>query len=151
MEPNMNKIFFLTMGTLLLTQGTFAADLQTQELPVSEMKKQKREIVKLSSEEINKTMPQVVDTYTTLRKVEGKDTTLVYTFEINTGAKSDETVRNEDKSRMKKAVTKGICQSASRFIEADISISYIYVSAVSKAKLFQFDVSKKDCPKKEVY
>ncbi|MDO8454800.1 MAG: hypothetical protein Q7S59_09540, partial [Sulfurimonas sp.] len=73
--------------------------------------------------------------------------TLLYTFEINTGAKSDETLRNEDKSRMQKAVVTGICQSSSKFLEAGINTSYIYISAKSKAPLFQFDVTQKDCIK----
>jgi hypothetical protein len=81
-----------------------------------------------------------------LTKVEGKDTTIFYTFEINTGSKSDDTVRKEDRTRMKKAVTTGICQASKRFLDAQISISYIYISAVSKAELFQFNVSQKDCP-----
>ena len=129
-----------------LSQYSLAEGIKQQDLPVEEMQKQKQEIVKLSSEEISKTLPQTVDKYTVLTKVEGKDSTIVYTFEINTGAKSDEAVKKEDRTRMQKAVTTGICQSSKRFIEADISISYIYISAASKANLFQFDVSKADCP-----
>jgi len=129
-----------------LSQSIFAQGIKQQDLPVDEMQKQKREIVKLSSEEIAKTLPQTVDKYTVLTKVEGKDTTITYTFEINTGAKSDETVRKEDRTRMQKAVTTGICQSSKRFIDAQINISYIYISATSKAKLFRFDVTQADCP-----
>jgi len=132
-----------------LSQPILAEGIKQQDLPVEEMQKQKREIVKLSSEEIAKTLPQVVDKYTTLTKVVGKDTTMTYTFEINTGSKSDDAVRKEDRTRMKSAVTTGICQSARRFIEAQISISYIYISATSKAELFQFDVSQSDCPVRE--
>jgi hypothetical protein len=131
---------------MTLSQCSFAEGIKQQDLPVKEMQKQKREIVKLSSEEISRTLPQTVDKYTTLTKVEGKDTTITYTFEINTGSKSDDAVRKEDRTRMKKAVTTGICQSAKRFLDAEISISYIYVSAISKENLFQFDVSKTDCP-----
>ncbi len=129
-----------------LSQSVLAEGIKQQDLPVEEMQKQKREIVKLSSEEISKTLPQIVDKYTTLTKVVGKDTTMTYTFEINTGAKSDDAVRKEDRTRMQKAVTTGICQSSKRFIDAQISIRYIYISAISKANLFQFDISKKDCP-----
>lgn len=146
------KKSFLAFGIILtLSQLSFAEGLQskTGEFPQKEMKKQNIEIVKLSSEEISSTLPQTVDKYTTLTKVEGKDTTLIYTFEINTGAKSDDTVRKEDRTRMQKAVTTGICQSASKFIEAQINISYIYISAVSKAQLFRFDVTKADCPVKQ--
>ncbi len=129
-----------------LSQSILAEGIKQQDLPNKEMVKQNREIVKLSSEEISKTLPQTVDKYTTLTTVEGKDTTLVYTFEINTGAKSDDTVRNEDRTRMQKAVTTGICQSSKRFIAAQINISYIYISATSKAELFRFDVTQADCP-----
>ena len=129
-----------------LSQSTFAEGIKQQDLPVEEMQKQKREIVKLSSEEISRTLPQTVDKYTVLTKVEGKDTTITYTFEINTGAKSDEAVKKEDRVRMKEAVTMGICQSSKRFIEAQINISYIYISAKSKVELFRFDVTQADCP-----
>ncbi len=129
-----------------LSQSIFAEGIKQQDLPVDEMQKQKREIVKLSSEEISKTLPQTVDKYTTLTKVEGKESTMVYTFEINTGAKSDEAVKKEDRTRMKKAVTTGICQSSRRFIAAQINISYIYISAKSKSELFRFDITQADCP-----
>ncbi|MEA3433265.1 MAG: hypothetical protein U9R13_01650 [Campylobacterota bacterium] len=129
-----------------LSQSIFAEGIKQQDLPVEEMQKQKREIVKLSSEEISKTLPQTVDKYTILTKVEGKESTIIYTFEINTGAKSDEAVKKEDRTRMQKAVTTGICQSSKRFIDAQINISYIYISAKSKAELFRFDVTQADCP-----
>jgi hypothetical protein len=140
------KSLFVLSAVLTLGSYSVAEGIKQQDLPISEMQKQRKEIVKLSSEEISKTLPQRVDKYTVLTKVEGKDTTVFYTFEINTGSKSDDTVRKEDRTRMKKAVTTGICQSSKRFLDADISISYIYISASSKEKLFQFDVSKKDCP-----
>ena len=144
------KKSLLVLGMIItFSQVIFAEGIKQQDLPVEELQKQKREIVKLSSEEISKTLPQVVDKYTTLTAVVGKDTTMTYTFEINTGAKSDDAVKNEDRTRMKKAVTTGICQSARRFLEAQISISYVYVSAVSKAELFQFNVSQADCPVRE--
>jgi len=129
-----------------LSQNIFAEGIKQQDLPIEEMQKQKNEIVKLSSEEISKTLPQTVDKYTILTKVEGKESTIVYTFEINTGAKSDEAVKKEDRTRMQKAVTTGICQSSKRFIDAQINISYIYIGAKSKAELFRFDVTQADCP-----
>ena len=143
------KKSFLALGIIItLSQLSFGEGLQskTGEFPQKEMQKQNREIVRLSSEEISRTLPQTIDKYTTLTKVEGKDTTLIYTFEINTGAKSDDTVRKEDRTRMQKAVTTGICQSASKFIAAQINISYVYISAISKAELFRFDVTQSDCP-----
>ena len=144
------KKSFLALGIVVaLSQWSLGEvqQMQTKELPLEEMRKQNSEIVKLASEEISKTLPQKVDSYTTLMTVEGKDTTLIYTFEINTGAKSDDTVKKEDRGRMKKAVTTGICQSSKRFLDSDISISYLYISANSKAELFRFDVTQADCPK----
>ena len=129
-----------------LSQSALPEGIQQQDLPVSEMQKQKKEIVQMASEEIAKTLPQTVDKYTVLTKVEGKENTMIYTFEINTGAKSDEAVQKEDRTRMQKAVTTGICQYSKRFIDAEIKISYIYIGAKSKKELFRFDVSKADCP-----
>ena len=128
--------------------GTFlsASGLQTQEMSTDAMEKQKTKIVKLASEEISKTLPQKIDNYTTLQRVEGKDNQLIYVYEINTGSKSDETVRKEDKSRMKEAVTYGICRSSKRFLDAQIDIVYLYTSATSKSKLFEFVVKQEDCP-----
>jgi len=143
------KKSFLVLGIILTFSPLSVAEglqSKTGEFPQKEMQKQNREIVKLSSEEISRTLPQTIDKYTTLTKVEGKDTTLIYTFEINTGAKSDDAVRKEDRTRMQKAVTTGICQSARKFIEAQINISYVYISANSKAELFRFEVTQADCP-----
>jgi hypothetical protein len=143
----MKQRIVIVLGMMIWGTTLVAEGMQAQEMPTSELIKQNRQIVKLASEEISKTLPQKVDNYTVLQKVLGKDTTLTYVFEINTGAKSDETVKKEDHSRMKKAVTKGICQSSKRFLDAEINISYVYKSTVSKAVLFQFDVSKDDCMK----
>ena len=142
----MKRAMLLLSAFAGLTVSMYAEGMQTGELPTNEMIKQNREIVKLASEEITKTLPQKVDEYTRLLRVEGQDTTLVYVFEINTGAKSDDTVKSEDRTRMQKAVTSGICRSSKRFLDAEIDISYLYNSAASKEKLFQFDVSKNDCP-----
>jgi hypothetical protein len=141
----MNKLF-LTLGTLVvMTQLGFSTGVQQQEFPTEQLKKQNKELLKLAATEINKTLPQTIDKYTTLTKVEGKDTTILYTYEINTGSKSDETVQKEDKSRMKEAVTYGICKGSKRFLDAQINISYLYISAKSKVELFRFDVSQSDC------
>jgi len=141
------KKLVLLLSFILSVTLVAKDDIKTQNMPTDEMVKQNIEIVRLASEELQNGLPQKVDKYTMLQEVKGKDTTLIYVFEINTGAKSDETVIKEDKSRMKKAVTSGICQSAKRFLDAQIDITYMYRSATSKAELFQFDVSQKDCPR----
>ena len=132
-----------------LTQLLLSADIQsrTAEFPTKEMKSQNKEIIKLVVEEISKSLPQDVDKYTKFVNIGSEDLTLIYTFEINTGAKSDESVKKEDHSRMKEAVTIGICNSSKRFLDAQIDISYIYTSAKTKSQLFKFDVTQSTCLK----
>lgn len=140
----MNKI---TLLLVVFAISLFSSEIKskTGNFPAEEMKKQNIEIAKLTAKSISKDLPQTIDKYTTLTKVISEQTTLVWTFEINTGAKSDESVKNEDHSRMQKAVTKGICQSSNKFLQAGINTSYIYKSSKTKATLFRFDVSQKDC------
>ncbi len=141
---NIKSIFLIIV---FFTQIIHASDLpqRTGDFPDKEMQAQNKEIAKLVAEEISSTLPQTVDRYTTLVSVASKDTTLIYTFEINTGAKSDATVQKEDHSRMKRAVTIGICQSSEKFLQAGIYTSYLYVSATTKALLFQFDITQENC------
>jgi len=140
----MNKITLLLL-TLSIALFSSEVKLKTDEFPAKEMKKQNLEIAKLVATSMSKDLPHVIDKYTTLTKVINEGTTLVWTFEINTGVKSDESVRKEDYNRMKKSVTEGICQSSSKFLIAGIDTSYIYISAKTKATLFRFDISQKDC------
>jgi hypothetical protein len=142
----------LLIGIILLSQGLMASTapasqpkMQSQELSVKQLAKQNKKITKLAAEEMNKTLPQKVDKFTELIRVSAKDTTLEYLFEINTGAKSDETVRKEDHARMEKAITEGVCRSSKRFLDAQINISYIYRSATSKSELFRFDITQQKC------
>ncbi len=137
----------LIVGVILLTQCLLATQtpVQSVDMPTKEMISQNQKIVKLAAEEMNKTLPQIIDKYTTLIQIAAKGTTLEYLFEINTGAKSDESVRKEDHARMGKAITEGVCHSSKRFLDAEINIRYIYRSAVSKAELFKFDINKKSC------
>ncbi len=140
----MKKIFLLL---LFISMSILASDpkLRTGNFPDKEMKTQNIEVARLVAEEITSTLPQTVDKYTTLVSVKNEDSTLVYTFLINTGVKSDEAVKKEDHTRMKKAITTGICQSSEKFLAAGINTSYIYKSAKTKVHLFQFDVSQDDC------
>lgn len=144
------------MKNLLLSLSlliTFSSSALTRELtktgdfPKQEMKSQNKDIVKQVVSEISKSLPQTIDKYTKFVNIQAKELTLLYTFEINTGTKSDDAVRNEDKSRMQQAVVTGICQSSSKFLEAGINTSYLYISEKTKAPLFQFDVTQKDCIK----
>ncbi|MEA2091562.1 MAG: hypothetical protein U9O83_04240, partial [Campylobacterota bacterium] len=130
----MNKVFlvFLSISISLLASDT---SLKTGTFPYKDIKEQNKEIAKLVAQEISETLPKIVDKYTTLVNIKSVDATLIYTFEINTGVKSDETIRKEDKSRMKKAITTGVCQSSEKFLAAGINTSYIYISAKTKAHL----------------
>jgi hypothetical protein len=121
--------------------------IKNQDVSPQQLQKQNRQIVQLASKEISKQLPQKVDKYTTMTKVIGKDTSLLYIFEINSGAKSDEAIIKEDHSRMQKAVTNGICRTSKRFLEAQIDITYRYISAVTKRKLFDFFVDQDVCLK----
>ena len=135
--------------TLLLTLNIIASDTQMQnrEISTKNMKIQNKEIAKLAANEINKSLPQQIDKYTKLLKVNSQDSTIVYTFELNIAPKTDDTVKKEDHQRMKEAVTRGTCISSKRFLEADISIRYIYTSATSKKELFTFDINQESCLK----
>ena len=133
----MKKLFLVL--SLLIYSLVFGGDIS------KEMKSQNKQIVKLALDAIGKKLPQKVDNFTQLVGISSKDLNLIYTFEIFTGAKSDEFVAKDGKKRMEKNVKNGICQSSKRFLQADIDISYIYISKISKKVLFRFDVTKSDC------
>jgi len=144
----MRKFFvYIAVASAILSTSITAQNMpiRNQNLPSKEMIAQNKEIVALAATEMNKGLPQVIDKYTNLVTIEGKDTTLTYVFEINTGAKSDKTVQKEDHARMQKAVKTGVCRGSRRFLDAQIDISYLYKSAKSKAELFRFAISQADC------
>ncbi|WP_324170737.1 hypothetical protein [Sulfurimonas sp.] len=142
----MKKILLILISIFMLS---FASDIPTRTgtFPDKEMKSQNKKITNLVAEEISSTLPQIVDKYTTLISVKANNLTLVYTFKIKTGSKSDEVIKKEDHSRMKKAIILGVCQSSSKFLVVGINTSYIYISAKTSAQLFKFDISQKDCVK----
>ena len=151
----MNKLTSLLLGmTLCVSTLSANATAPSKLQPTAGMKQQEvdlnafqnKEVLKMAVAELSKGVPQKIDKYTTLVDVTSKDLTLIYVYEINTGVKSDDAVRKEDHGRMQRAIMKGACKSSKRFLESGISLSYLYNSAASKAKLFQFDVSLKDCP-----
>jgi len=139
------KYLFLLLSLLFI--GEVSASTKVNNLPKEQIRAQNTTIAKLFVEQMSKNLPQKIDNYTEFVKIDNKGSNIIYTFEIKTGAKSDESVRKEDRTRMYKAVKNGICQSSMKFLEADINISYIYVSANSKKNLFRFDITQKDCVK----
>ena len=132
---------------LLLSSPILATDIQmkNRELPQSEMKAQNEQIAKLAATEISKTLPQTIDKYTKLINIKADKATLVYIYEIDITPKSDETVKKEDHSKMREAVTIGTCKSSKRFLDAEIPIRYIYKSAHTQTELFRFDINQQSC------
>ncbi len=147
----MNKIIafllFVISTSSLFAENNLPAtsDPVMKEKADKQMKLQNRMVLNSAVEAYAKNLPQKVDKYTTFTKVEAKDLTLVRTYEINTGSKSDQAVQNEDRSRMHDAVKYGVCTTSKRFLDSDINLSYVYKSAKSKVELFRFDISAKDC------
>lgn len=135
----------LLFSAIFLPLISFASNITTQQMPLDKMQEQNREITKLAAIELSKTLPQIIDKHTKLTKVEAQDTTLVYSYEIDAAPKSDAQIKQEDHTRMKKAITNGICSSSQRFLKANIAIRYIYNSAHSKNELFRFDIDAKSC------
>ncbi len=146
-ESRMKNLFISLIVMLNISLYADTVPTKTDEFPKEQMKSQNTIIAKMFAEEMSKSLPQTIDKYTKFVKIDAKNTNIIYTFEINTGSKSDKAVRKEDRSRMHKAVQNGICNSSIKFLDAGISISYLYVSASSKVELFRFDVSQKDCIK----
>ncbi|RUM66121.1 MAG: hypothetical protein DSZ05_04835 [Sulfurospirillum sp.] len=126
---------------IILTAGTA---LSADTIP-DKVRLQNQNVVKKAAEGMNENLPQKVDPYTSLVKIEPKGERLIYIYELDVKGKSDDQLTKEGKVRMKAPVIRGICTSSRRFLDSGIDITYIYTSAKSKKKLFQFDVSKKDC------
>ena len=146
----MKKIFTGILLTISITgQTLFAVSLpvQNQDVSPEQLKSQNIQIAKLVAEQLSKDLPKTIDKFTKFTNVVASNANLIYTFEIDTGSKSDKEVIAEDKTRMKEAVMYGICQSSKRFMDAQMTITYQYLSAKSKIKLFQFDVKQSDCLK----
>jgi hypothetical protein len=140
----MIKNISIILGLFVSTTMLFSNASNTLE---KKIKIQNQNVVHLAAKELSKQLPQKIDKYTQLINIKGNNQTLIYTYEINDSKKSDEEIMKKDRSRMKKAITGGICRSSKRFLESGINISYIYTSAKSKKRLFQFDVTQKDCGK----
>jgi hypothetical protein len=147
----MAVLFVGVIGGLSALENTrpFKPSLQLGgDLSVDRIRQQNLHVVKMAVEGIGKTLPQKVDEYTTMVGIESNGTRLIYTFEVDAGPKSDETLRKEGAERMAPIVRHGICKSAKRFLQAGIDISYRYRSKASKAEILRVDVTEKDCLKR---
>ncbi len=143
----MKKLLLSIIMMLTLSPFTNATEVvkDGKEYPLEKLREQNQKIIKMVVEEVSKNLPQKVNKYTQMIKIRDENLTLIYTFEINASPKSDETVRKEGKAKMQKNVSKGICQSSKRFLEAGVSISYEYISASTKKELFTFTMTQKIC------
>ncbi len=144
----MSSFKILTI-VLMFTELVLAQTQQIQGKALSaiEIQKKNHAIVKMVSRKLSMHLPQAVDQYTALVKVDGVNSTLIYTYEINTGNKSDQEVREKDKSHMKKAVISTICQYNKDFLDTGITIIYIYKNITTKRELFRFTVTQSECSK----
>ena len=143
----MKKLVLLFAIITTLTQAVFGVDLpvKNQDVSAEQLKSQNKEITKLVATELSKSLPQVINKATKIISIEAIETNLIYTYEINTGAKSDDAIRAEDRTKWEKIYVKNVCKRSKRFLDAQVKLSYVYISAISKEKLFQFDIEQADC------
>ena len=108
---------------------------------------QNGEILKMMKEELSKNVPKKIDPYTTLVAVDVDGLILVSTYEINTGVKSDESVRKNDMPRMRNAIIQGECKRSKIHFENGMGIEYRYKNANTKKDIFGIKIELKDCEK----
>lgn len=141
----MKKQLFILLTLAMSSTLSAETKMQNRELPAEELKTQNKTVAKMASLEISKSLPQKIDKFTTLTSAQAKEATIIYTYELDIATKSDETIKKEDHTKMKEAITKGSCIGSKRFLDADIALRYIYISKKTKAELFQFNIDKKSC------
>ena len=146
------RILLLASATAILAGAQVTKPFNPQlqmggDLSVDKMREQNVNVVKKAVEGLRETLPQKVDDYTQLVAIDGNGTRLTYTFEVNTGTKSDETMRKEG-TKMAPRILEGICRSAERFMEADIALTYRYINSATHTEVLRVDADKSKCPKK---
>ena len=117
------------------------------DLSVDKLREQNLIVVKKAAEGIGETLPQRVDKFTKLTAIDANGTRLIYTFGVDAGPKSDETMRKEG-AKMAPRILQGICTSAKRFIQADISLTYRYINRATHSEILRVDADKSKCPQK---
>jgi len=146
----MNKVILGFISLIALGQVLLANEMpvKNQDVSPEQLQSQNTQIAQLAAEQLSKNLPQVINKFTTITSIKASDTTLTYTYEVNTGAKSDEAVQKEDRTQWEKVYVENVCKQSKRFLDAQISLSYIYFSAKTKVKLFQFDINQAKCFKR---
>ena len=145
------RISLAVYSLVLFSQNILAQDMpvKNQDVSPKQLEKQNKKIAKLVAIELSKNLPQIINKYTSMVGVKAIETTIFYTYKIKTDAKSDDAIRKEDRTKWKQIFTRNVCQRSKRFLDAQINLSYVYISAISKEKLFQFDITQKKCFKLE--
>ena len=140
----------LSIGVVIVSQAApikqFSPQIQLDgDLSVDKMRKQNLLIVRKAAEGIGESLPQRVDAYTKLTAVDANGTRLIYTFEVDAGPKSIESMRAKG-HLMAPRILSGICRSAQRFMEADITLTYRYLALPSRQEVLRVDANKTKCP-----
>jgi hypothetical protein len=129
------------------TMEPFKPKLQTgSELSIDKLREQNLHVVKKAVEGIGEHLPQKVDEYTQIVAIESNGTKLIYTFEVQSGPQSDETMKQKGQ-KMAPRIKEGICFSSKRFLQADITLRYRYLSSATQKEILRVDVDKEQCQK----
>lgn len=149
------KLLFGTVYLLLSVSSVISSEtimqpfhpaLQTgNAMPIDKMKVQNLHVVQKAVEGIGEHLPQQVDRYTVLTGIDGNGTRLIYTFEVDGGVRSDAALKEDGEKRMAPVIKRGICEGSKRFLQADISIRYRYLSKATRHEILRVDVNREDC------
>lgn len=118
------------------------------DLSIDKMRQQNLTVVKKAVEGIRETLPQKVDNYTQFVAIDSNGTRLIYTFAVDAGPKTDAALRDKGK-KMAPRVFQGMCTSADRFIQADITLTYRYINKATQNEILRVDADKHLCPEKK--
>ncbi len=138
-------VLFMQVSLYALPLEKFQPKLQVgSELSPDKLKEQNLNVVQKAVEGIGETLPQKVDDFTNIVAIDSNGTKLIYTFEVQSGPQSDEAMRQKGE-KMAPRIKKGICMTSKRFLQADISIKYRYISSATKNEILSVDVDKQSC------
>jgi len=143
----MKKGIFLLLPFVLFSAEIVRENEVLKSKFMENLKRQNKVIVKMAAEDIATHLPQKVDKFTTMVGVDHNGANLIYIYELNVSGKSDNDLIKEGRERMTSQLKESSCVSAKRFLQSDITLSYVYKSAKSKKTLFKVDVDKRDCKK----
>ena len=129
------------------TMPKFQPKLQIGDaLSIDKLQEQNLNIVQKAVEGIGENLPQRVDDHTKLVDVNSNGTMLIYTFEVFGGPQSDTALKEQGKGMVPR-IRQGICFSSKRFLQADITLRYRYLSSATQKEILRVDVDKEQCQK----